>query len=126
MLTLTTSERSLIINNYKLVSKLDTLAAKHLSLNGKMTVDTFNRRTGYSVTIPTLSCTDFATLKNIFQDQFDNSELVALTEDNTGISSGSFFMDLPDTTELRFTKDHVIGIMLEFSPENPDDLSGVS
>lgn len=58
--------------------------AKNFPLAGNMYVDFFNHRGGYKIKFDVLTAAEYANLRLIYNDQFNNEEF--LTFDRTGLS----------------------------------------
>jgi len=113
-------------DRYKLIQGTDPIAAKNKTLNGKQVVDTFNNRTIWTVEFAYLTCSEYDDLRDVYEDQYTNNELLTFSEDNEGISNLSVYLNMPTKAELKFTKHHVKKFVITLEPEDPDNLAGVS
>lgn len=127
MLNLDSSTNSFSVDErYKYSETDNPLTAKNFALSGKLTVDVFNKRTGYVVEFAYLSCTEYEELKQVYLDQFTNGEFLTMNEDNVPLVDIEVYLSIPNETELRFTKNHVKKFKIVLEPKNPDILFGVS
>jgi hypothetical protein len=92
--------------------------AKNYPLGGNLYIDLFNQRGGYKITFDTLTAAEYADLRAIYQDQFDNEEF--LTFDRTGLSGDyeSVFLNLPAESNVVWDQQAVRGLQIILEPEN--------
>lgn len=127
MLNLDSSTNSFAVSERYKFSQTDSpMAAKNYALSGKLTVDVFNKRSGYVIEFGYLTCTEYDELKQVYLDQFENGEFLTMNEDNGGIVDTEVYLSIPNETELQFTKYHVKKFKIVLEPKNPDILFGVS
>lgn len=92
--------------------------AKNYPLGGNLYIDILNRRGGYKYTFDAITAAQYAELKAVYQDQFDNEEL--LTFDRTGLSGDieRVFLNMPPESNIVWDKQAVLGLQIILEPEN--------
>ena len=94
--------------------------AKIYTLSGKLSVDFFNKRGGWRVTFDAITAADYANIRALYDDQFDNEEFLDLTDSDLGISAVSHFLNMPEERDLRWNKQAVVNLTITLEPENAD------
>lgn len=118
---LISSSRSVTLPSYArdgLQELIQPNFARNLSLDGSLHVDFFNNRGGWRITFDTLTASEYASLRAIYDDQFDNQEF--LTFDRTGLS-GDFdtvFLSMPQERNIVWDQQAVLGLTITLEPEN--------
>lgn len=118
---LISSTRSYTLPNYARdgFQRLDSLmAAKNYPLAGNMYVDFFSRRGGWKITFDTLTATEYADLRQIYQDQFDNEEFLRF--DRTGLSGDIeyVFLNMPGESNIVWDQQAVLGLQIVLEPRD--------
>lgn len=118
---LTSSTHSFTLPNYARdgLQRLDSLvAAKNYPLLGNMYVDFFSRRGGWKITFDTLTAAEYADLRQVYQDQFDNEEF--LTFDRTGLSGDieAVFLNMPGESNIVWDQSAVLGLQIVLEPRD--------
>jgi hypothetical protein len=120
---LTSSSREFVIPNYARDGFQELITpniAKNYPLAGNLYIDIFNKRGGWKITFDTLTADEYADLKAIYQDQFDNEEF--LTFDRTGLSGDivSVFLNMPAESNIVWDQQAALGVQIVLEPENAD------
>ncbi len=92
--------------------------AKNYPLQGNMYVDFFSRRGGWKITFDAITAAQYAELRAIYDDQFNNEEF--LTFDRTGLSGDyeSVFLNMPAERNIVWDQQAVLGLQIILEPEN--------
>lgn len=115
------SSHSVTLPNYArdgLQEQIIPMHAKNYPLAGNMYVDFFSRRNGWKLTFDTLTAAEYADLRQLYDDQFNNKEF--LTFDRTGLSGDlqSVFLNLPAERNIVWNQSVIIGLQIILEPQN--------
>ena len=94
--------------------------AKNVTLSGKLYVDFYSKRGGWKITFDAITAVEYASLRSLYDDQFDNEEF--LTFDRTGLSGDieSVFLNMPPERNIVWDQQAVLGLQITLEPENAD------
>lgn len=102
---------------------IDPNIGKVVTLGGKLTVDFVEVgkiRTGYIIQFSELSQDEYEPIRQIYQDQFDNSELLLFSDDELNIHGKRVFLNLPADRDIKWNKSVTSGLQITLEPQDAD------
>lgn len=77
--------------------------SKNVTLSNKLYVDfTRGSRGGWTINFDTLSVDEWQAFRNIYDDQFSNSEMLDYTDGELGLSNVKVFLSLPSERSIKW------------------------
>lgn len=120
---LTSSNRTVTLPNYARDGLQELIVpnfAKNISLNASLHVDFMGTRGGWAITFDAITAAEYADLRAIYDDQFDNEEFLSF--DRTGLSGDivSVFMSLPSERNIVWDQQAVLDLTITLERANAD------
>lgn len=121
--TLTSSSRTITLPYYaELRELIEWIGAKNKTLSGKIYIDTFKKRGGWTLKFDAILKSEYDDIKNVYEDQIRNQEFLTFTDPDLNVTALSVYLDMPDAVELKWDKQVAYGLVITLEPENADSL----